>query len=171
MAAHPVSVPSGHRSFGRKVAAAVSRKPISSTALLSTHRTTYSAVARALFCLLAFALCFASSLGQLHRAVHGLKAGHSTLRTGAKNDTGEAREAAKKVLQQSTGLLGHLFDEGHSAGDCLLYDQLSTGPAACGFFALDLPILLSSAALVRREGQALSRWVALFDARGPPLAR
>lgn len=133
------------------------------------HRAYPSAVSRALFCALVFAVCFASTLGQLHRAVHGVPAGRAIVQAGVKSAFGEIQGSAK-TERHASGLLALLFDDGHSAGDCLLYDQLSSGPAACGFFTLDLPILMSTAALARREGQALSRWVALFDARGPPLA-
>jgi hypothetical protein len=52
-----------------------------------------------------------------------------------------------------------------------LYDQLSGGHALPGLPPLLLPISLPTASFHFFLGEALARWVALFDARGPPATR
>ena len=118
------------------------------------------AQARALLCVLAFALWFATTLGLLHRTIHGPAAAQT--RAVAVVDEGRASHAAHGL----SALFG-----AHTDADCRLYDQLSHGPAALCVPALVLPTLLPAANFLYLEGEALARWVALFDARGPPSAR
>jgi hypothetical protein len=118
------------------------------------------AQARALLCVLAFALWFATTLGLLHRTTHGPEGAQT--RAVAVVDEGGASHAAHGL----TALFGD-----HTDADCRLYDQLSHGPAALCVPALVLPALLPAATFLYLEGEALARWVALFDARGPPSAR
>ena len=118
------------------------------------------APARALLCVLAFALWFATTLGLLHRTIHGHAAAQA--QAVAVVDEGQADHAAHG--------LSALFGT-HSDADCRLYDQLSHGPAALCVPALVLPAMLPAATLLYLEGEALARWVALFDARGPPSTR
>lgn len=115
---------------------------------------------RALLCVLAFALWFAITLGLLHRTIHGHLA--TQAQAVAMADEGQADPAAHGL----SALFG-----AHSDADCRLYDQLSHGPAALGVPALVLPAMLPAATFIYLEGEALARWVALFDARGPPSAR
>jgi hypothetical protein len=116
--------------------------------------------ARALLCVLAFALWFATTLGLLHRTIHGH--GAAQAQAVAVVDEGQADHADHGL----SALFG-----AHSDADCRLYDQLSHGPAALCVPALVLPALLPAATFLYLEGEALARWVALFDARGPPPAR
>jgi hypothetical protein len=103
------------------------------------------------------ALWFASTLGQMHGMLHG----HGTLPATALPADSSAAHGA-----------GKLFD-GHADGDnqCRLYDQLSGGHALPGLPPLVLPISLPTASFHFFLGEALARWVALFDARGPPATR
>jgi hypothetical protein len=48
---------------------------------------------------------------------------------------------------------------------------LSHGSGALGVPTLALPVLLPSATFAYLQGEAIARWVALFDARGPPSTR
>jgi hypothetical protein len=89
---------------------------------------------------LALALWLASTLGLMHRVVHG--------------GAGHAAPAA-------CGL----------DADCRLYDQLAGGAAALSVPLVVLPIALPMARLHYFLGEALARWVTLFDARGPPVTR
>ncbi|MBT2326040.1 hypothetical protein J7E62_27300 [Variovorax paradoxus] len=114
--------------------------------------------ARALLCVLALALWFAMTLGLVHRTIHSPLAAHAA----ASVQQGKADHA-------SHGLFA-LFGD-HTDADCRLYDQLSHGPAALCVPALLLPVMLPAATFAYLEGEALARWVALFDARGPPPAR
>ena len=113
---------------------------------------------------LALALWFASTLGLVHGALHG----HGALSAPA--------TAAVQVDAPSDGRavsdVGTLFD-GHDDGgnQCRLYDQLSGGHALPGVPLLVLPLVLPAASFHFFLGEALARWVALFEARGPPATR
>ncbi|MET0211014.1 MAG: hypothetical protein ABW220_18370 [Burkholderiaceae bacterium] len=111
-------------------------------------------------CVLALALWFASTLGLVHGVVHA---------------PGLAKANAMASHAAPTSLLGEvaaIFTDHHD-GDpqCRLYDQLSHGPAAVAVPLVVLPLVLPTAAFDFFEGEALARWVALFQARGPPSPR
>ena len=116
--------------------------------------------ARALLCVLALALWLATTLGLVHRTLHG----HVPVQL-----------AAMAAGEGEAGGAGHglsaLFGGHGSDADCRLYDQLSHGPAALCVPMLMLPVQLPAATFLFLEGEALARWVALFDARGPPSSR
>ena len=126
----------------------------------SMRFATRPAQARALLCVLAFALWFATTLGLVHRTIHGHAGSHAP--TVAVVEEGEADHVAHG--------LSALFGT-HTDAECRLYDQLSHGPAALGVPAVVLPAMLPAAVFLYLEGEVLARWVALFDARGPPSAR
>lgn len=113
---------------------------------------------RALVVVLAVALWFAGTLGLMHRSLHvpGLPAA--------------AAQAAQIVHKHTAHHLASLFGD-HTDAECRLYDQLSHGSAMPGVPLLVLPMLLPSATFAFLQGEALARWVALFDARGPPPTR
>ena len=62
-----------------------------------------------------------------------------------------------------------LFSNHSSGTDCRLYDQLSGGDTLPLAAALTLLVCPPPLAVAIFQGEALARWVALFDARGPPL--
>ena len=62
-----------------------------------------------------------------------------------------------------------LFSSHDGNADCRLFDQASQGDAAPALAQFGLPSLPPSAAVAIFQGEALARWAALFDARGPPL--
>ena len=113
---------------------------------------------RALAVVLAVALWFAGTLGLMHRSLHvpGLPAA--------------AAQAAQIVHKHTAHHLASLFGD-HTDAECRLYDQLSHGSAMPGVPLVVLPMLLPSATFAFLQGEALARWVALFDARGPPPTR
>ncbi|WP_436822062.1 hypothetical protein [Variovorax sp. DT-64] len=119
------------------------------------------AKARALMCVLALALWFATTLGLVHRTVHG-HAGSHTPSVAVAVEQGDADHGPHGF----SALFGT-----HTDAECRLYDQLSHGPAALGVPAVVLPAMLPAAVFLYLEGEVLARWVALFDARGPPSAR
>ncbi|TFY96553.1 hypothetical protein [Ramlibacter rhizophilus] len=99
---------------------------------------------------LALALLAAQAVGLAHRTVHGPQ------------PAGAAHAAAQADHD------GHdLF--GHEAGgiDCRLLDALGQ-PGVPGAPSLVLPLALSPVVLAGGHGDFVARWVALFDARGPP---
>ena len=121
------------------------------------------------------ALLLAQTLGLMHGTVHGaangtaLNAAVREARLMVKIKLPEAQLAASRL--QTNSPLGVLFSSHTSASDCLLYDQASHGGAALHVMGLTLPVLLPSFAVAIFAGDALARWAALFDARGPPRTR
>lgn len=129
---------------------------------LSMRLAARPAQARALLCVLAFALWFATTLGLVHRTIHGHAGSHAPAVAAAV--AGQAEE--DHAVHGLSALFG-----AHTDAECRLYDQLSHGPAALGVLAVVLPAMLPAAVFLYLEGEVLARWVALFDARGPPSAR
>ena len=107
---------------------------------------------------LAVALWLAGTLGLMHRSLHvpGLPAA--------------AQQAAQAVHKHAGHQLASLFGD-HNEAECRLYDQLSHGASAPGVPLVVLPMLLPAATFAYLKGEAIARWVALFDARGPPSTR
>ncbi|MDQ0017067.1 hypothetical protein J2W23_005476 [Variovorax boronicumulans] len=118
---------------------------------------------RALLAVLAIALWFAGTLGVMHRSLHvpGLPAAAATAQA-AHADKGAHVHAGHGVVS--------LFGD-HTDAECRLYDQLSHGSSVPGVPLVVLPVLLPSATFAYLQGEAIARWVALFDARGPPSTR
>ncbi len=114
---------------------------------------------------LTLALLFAQTLGLMHGTMHGQ--GSSA---GAVSAAGIAKAGAGHRDVAGHGLVASLFASHASDADCRLYDQASHGSAALHVASLALPVLLPSLAVAIFEGEALARWAALFDARGPPLS-
>lgn len=117
--------------------------------------------------LLAIALVAAQAFGLMHRVVHGPQAeiAYAFEAQHAQNE-GDSHDHS-----QDHGWLAVVFS-GHDDGDtaCPLFDVLGhhMAPAVA---ALALPALLPPLFFQWAEGEALVRWAALFDARGPPLIR
>jgi len=118
---------------------------------------------RLLAALLVVALWFAGTLGLMHRSVHV----HGLAQAAASVPAAHHGDAHGHA---SHGGIAGLFGS-HSDADCRLYDQLSHGAGALGVPMVVLPVLLPSATFAYLQGEALARWVALFDARGPPSTR
>ncbi|RYF73675.1 MAG: hypothetical protein EOO22_08495 [Comamonadaceae bacterium] len=115
-------------------------------------------------CVLTLALWFASTLGLVHGVVHtpGLVQGHS-----------HAQPVAKPHVHPTLfASVASLFTDHHDGdAQCRIYDQLSHGPAAVAVPLIVLPLVLPTATFDFFQGEALARWVALFQARGPPSSR
>jgi len=119
---------------------------------------------RALIVALAFALWIAGTLGVMHRSLHvpGLSQAAAAVQVQQASQSGVHKHAAHG--------LGSLFGE-HTDAECRLYDQLEHGSTAPSVPLVVLPILLPSATFAYLQGEAIARWIALFDARGPPSTR
>jgi len=111
---------------------------------------------------LALSLLLSHSLGQLHAVKHGGLAAVAHL-------VGEREANEVHHGHDGEGDLDILFSSHDSASDCRLYDQMCDGHAMPLFLAAPLPIVLPSVLVAIFAGDALARWDALFDARGPPL--
>jgi len=122
---------------------------------------------RAIAVALAVALWFAGTLGLMHSTLHvpGLAHAHALADATAKavHPDGTHGHAVARGL---AGLFGD-----HSDAECRLYDQLSHGSGALGVPTVALPVLMPAATFAYLQGEAIARWVALFDARGPPSTR
>lgn len=118
---------------------------------------------RAIVCALAFALWVATTLGLMHGTLHNPVTAHAAAAAGL---AGKAEGAPSTAAHG----LAALFAD-HNDADCRLYDQLSHGAAALGVPSVILPVTLPAATFAWLEGEFLARWVALFDARGPPFTR
>ena len=109
---------------------------------------------------LALALLLPQMLGLLHGVTH---------------DPGQASAHAAHHMDahqhpSHTPSLAALFpshDDG--SADCRLYDQASHDGLVTTVAALSLPLTTPSTGVALFAGDALARWAAQFDARGPPL--
>lgn len=124
--------------------------------------------------LLAAALLLAQLLGVMHGVVHGPQAHihlHSNVHHDGHQHQQEHSALAHAEEEGEGGWLASLFSSHDGDSDCRLFDQASHGQAAPAFPLLSLPLVLSSVAFDISRGEALARWAALFDARGPPFTR
>ncbi|QGW83526.1 hypothetical protein [Variovorax paradoxus] len=121
---------------------------------------------RAIAVALVIALWFAGTLGLIHRSLHVPGLGQATAAAQASHAEGAHGHAA----HMSSHGIASVFGD-HTDAECRLYDQLSHGSGALGVPMVVLPVLLPSATFAYLQGEAIARWVALFDARGPPSTR
>ena len=133
--------------------------------------------------LLACTLLISQTLGMMHGVVHGLQpVSGSWTSTGLRvliqieqmDQADQLAQVAQTVQADAnsinaTNWVDALFSSHHGANDCRLYDQASHGSLVPPVVALALPVVLPPLAVAIFQGQALARWAALFDARGPPL--
>lgn len=121
---------------------------------------------RGLLWLLAFALVAAQALSLMHRVVHGPQADIAPAFAAQQaDDEGDSYDHG-----HDHGWLAALFSGHDDDSTCRLFDALGhhIAPAVA---AAALPALLSPISLQWAQGEALVRWAALFDARGPPSLR
>jgi hypothetical protein len=113
---------------------------------------------------LAFALWIAGTLGVMHRSLHvpGLSHAEAAVQVQQASQSGAHDHAAHG--------LSSLFGK-HTDAECRLYDQLEHGSTAPSVPLVVLPMLLPSATFAYLQGEVVARWIALFDARGPPSSR
>ena len=126
--------------------------------------------------LLVAALLLAQVLGLMHGVVHGPQAhihshAHSHVHHDGHQHQQEHFALAHAEEEGEGGWLASLFSSHDGDSDCRLFDQARHGQAAPTFPLLSLPLVLSSVAFDISRGEALARWAALFDARGPPSTR
>ena len=129
----------------------------------------------ALAIVLAGVLVFASALGLMHRTLHmHAGGGHAAVVEAHGPGDGPVAEAQgeQPFAHAAHHGLAALFDD-HEDGSalCLILDQLQHDAATPTIVLLMLPTLPPAAVLAFMQGEALRRWVALFDARGPPVTR
>lgn len=121
----------------------------------------------ALVLALALVLWIASTLGFMHRVVHAPGARPAVLNPVSTSSLADSFDPHVHVRYGVAALFGHHGSE----DDCRLYDQLAGGFATLSVPPVVLPIALPMARFHFFLGEAIARWVALFDARGPPATR
>ncbi|HEX7863981.1 MAG TPA: hypothetical protein VF555_03485 [Variovorax sp.] len=129
-------------------------------------------LSRTVALMLLFAVWVTATLGLVHATLHvpgdrawALSAERATTTVATVATTSEAHATA-----QRHSWLHALFGDKTDA-ECRLYDRLSHGFSAPGVPLLVLPMVLPSATFAYLQGEAVARWIVLFDARGPPSTR
>ena len=103
------------------------------------------------------ALLLAQTLGLVHRIAHGSQL---------------VVLPGTQVAAQDDGNWANGLASGHADdASCLVFDQVSQGGAVFALPAIALPAAAPLFFLRWFQGEALARWAALFEARGPPTLR
>ena len=114
------------------------------------------------FAWLAFALVAAQGLGLMHGVAHRPHVEVAAVAQGAAQYAEQAGPAAS-----DHGWIAHLFGHDDDDAGCRLFDPLNHEAAPLPL-ATPAPLVFSRFFLLTCQGEFLARWVALFDARGPP---
>jgi len=120
-------------------------------------------LSRTVALMLLFAVWVTATLGLVHATLH--VPGDRAWAVAA-----SAKPSAERAPAQRHGWIHALFGDKTDA-ECRLYDRLSHGFSMPGVPLVVLPMVLPSATFAYLQGEAVSRWIVLFDARGPPPAR
>ena len=112
--------------------------------------------------LLATVLVMTQTLG----VVHAIKHGASGSSMYSQNDGHEHGEAE---APSANHFLVSIFSLHQDVSDCRLFDQASHGGGLAMAIQSALPGVPPPLTVAIFQGEALARWAALFDARGPPL--
>ena len=116
--------------------------------------------------LLAAVLVMTQTLGVIHGITHGAP-GSSLHSHDHRHDDGHEQDEVEASAKSD--FLTALFSSHQEASDCRLYDQASHDGALITATPPALPVLPPPVTVAIFQGEALARWAALFDARGPPL--
>ena len=114
--------------------------------------------------LLAAVLVMTQTLGLVHAITHG-SSGSSLYFEDEFHDHDHDLAEAPGVNH----LLASLFSLHSDLSDCRLFDQASHDGGLAMTFKSTLPGVPPPLTVAIFQGEALARWAALFDARGPPL--
>ena len=131
-----------------------------------------------LACCLAALLVLTQTLGLVHGVTHAdvfaVAAGHSHAHVEHADHDAHDEGAHQHIdhdvaATPASGLLASAFALHEQPSDCRLYDQCSHGAGVVAVLHQVLPVVLPPSQVAIFQGNALARWAALFDARGPPL--
>ena len=114
--------------------------------------------------LLAAVLVMTQTLGLVHAITHG-SSGSSLYFDDEFHDHDHDVAKAPGVNH----FFVSLFSLHHDVSDCRLFDQASHDGGLAMAVKSALPVVLPPLTVAIFQGEALARWAALFDARGPPL--
>ncbi len=129
------------------------------TSPLSASQSRLRLWVRLLTSALVMVVLLSQSLGQLHAIKHG----------GLDNTSLATAGHVAHESHDDGSFLEQLFSSHSSSTDCRLYDQLRDSHALPSLALMLFPIVLPSLLVAIFAGEALARWAALFEARGPPL--
>lgn len=123
--------------------------------------------------LFALALLLSQNLGLLHRAAGSTAHAplHALSQASADVDSHAHEHTQAHTHPHAGDFLGKLFSGHASDADCQIFDQLTFSDAASAMLAVGLSLLLSSALCTFLRRLAGARWLAPFQARGPPFPR
>ena len=116
--------------------------------------------------LLAAVLVMTQTLGLVHAITHG-STGSSLYFDNEFHDHDHDHDVAK--APGVNHFLVSLFSLHHDVSDCRLFDQASHDGGLVMAVKSTLPGVPPPLTVGIFQGEALARWAALFDARGPPL--
>ena len=119
--------------------------------------------------LLAAVLVMTQTLGLVHAITHGSSgsSGSSLYFDNEFHDHDHDHDVAK--APGVNHFLVSLFSLHSDVSDCRLFDQASHDGGLAMTFKSTLPGVPPPLTVAIFQGEALARWAALFDARGPPL--
>ena len=123
-------------------------------------------------------LLLSQTLGQLHAVQHGgpVRAGHAVAAVhpqalceldGVHSE--HTAHGAHDSPHDDDEIEEGFFPSHSSNADCRLYDQASLSDALATAVAAAMPPQVPSYLVAIFHGEAVARWAALFEARGPPL--
>lgn len=123
---------------------------------------------------LVLCLLLSQTLGQLHAVQHGgpARAGHAVAAVHSHSPFElDGAHVAHDAHDAHDGddVEERFFPLHSSNADCRLYDQASMSDGLPGAVAAVMPSQVPSFLVAIFQGEAIARWAALFDARGPPL--
>ena len=114
--------------------------------------------------LLAAMLVMMQTLGLVHAITHG-PSGSSLY----SQDEFHDHDHAEAEAPGTNHFLASLFSLHQDVSDCYLYDQAGHDGGLVVAVKLAFPGVPPPLTVAIFQGEALARWAALFDARGPPL--
>ena len=112
--------------------------------------------------LLAAVLVMTQTLGVVHVIKHG-SSGSSL------HSQDDGHDHAEAEAPSANHFLVSIFSLHQDVSDCRLFDQASHGGGLEMAIQSALPGVPPPLTVAIFQGEALARWAALFDARGPPL--
>ena len=118
--------------------------------------------------LLAAVLVMTQTLGLVHAITHG-PSGSSLYFDAEFHDHYHDHDHDVAKAPGVNHFLVSLFSLHSDVSDCRLFDQASHSGGLAMTFKSTLPGVPPPLTVAIFQGEALSRWAALFDARGPPL--
>ncbi len=118
--------------------------------------------------LLVAALLLTQTFAAVHSVVHADWHSHQSSHDQTHDDC-EGRHHHGASTEKDGHSLSDLFALHEKESDCRLFDQASHDGALAKVAACLLPFAPPPFSVALFQGNALARWAALFDARGPPL--